>query len=159
MNHHYLFPYKWKNASQIVFILLVLLFTADLIWNIDYSISFLDMNLPVITSKPLFSDRSYFTLQSTNLTYPLLLMLLIISGLVYGFSKEKNEDEMIADIRKVSLVWAVYTNYTVLILSLFLLADFDMIGLIVINVFTLLIFFIARFEWKKHQLKSVGDEE
>lgn len=159
MRNSYLFPYKWKVVSCVVFVIMVGLFFSDIIWSIDYNFNFLDVRMPAITSKPLFGERSFFTMQDTNLTYPFFITLLIASGLVYGFSKERQEDEMISELRKESLIWAVYANYTVLLLSLFLLFDFDMIGLIIINVFTLLIFFILRFEWKKYQLQKSSYEE
>lgn len=159
MKNSYLFPHQWKLVSRVIFFLMVILFFADVVWNIEYHFNFLDVRMPAITVKPLFGERSFFTMQDTNLTYPLFITLLIASGLIYGFSKERREDEMISNIRKESLVWAVYANYAFLLLSLFLLFDFDMIGLIIINVFTLLIFFILRFEWKKYQLKNSSDEE
>jgi hypothetical protein len=138
---------------------MIAVFFTDILWSMNYDLSILDVRMPAITKKPLFGSRTFFTMQETNLTYPILMLLLIGSGLVYGFSKERLEDEMISDLRKESLVWAVYVNYIVLLISLFLLFDFDMIGLIIINVFTLLIFFILRFEWKKYQLKRASHEE
>ena len=159
MNTSYLFPHRWKLWAGFVFIIMVGLFLVELIWTVNLSFEFLDVRVPAITSNPLFGERSFFTMVHTNLTFPIFITLLIGSGLVFGFSRERREDEMISEIRKESLVWAVYVNYSVLLVSLFLFFNFDAIGLIIINVFTLLIFFVLRFEWKKHQLKKSSHEE
>jgi uncharacterized membrane protein len=145
--------------SGITFMIMVILFFVELIWSVNFHFDFLDVRLPALTTNPLFGERSFFTMTNTNLTFPILITLLIGSGLVFGFSKERREDEMISEIRKECLVWAVYVNYLILIICMFLFFDFDALWLIIINVFTLLIFFVLRFEWKKHQLKNTSDEE
>ncbi|WP_405376906.1 hypothetical protein [Nonlabens sp. Asnod3-A02] len=159
MKKTYLFPNKFKLLGMVLFISSFTLFILAFIMQYDIELSFFDVTMPVISSNPIFGDREFFTTVDTNITIHLIIMLVIIGGLVFGFSKERIEDELISDIRKNSLIWAVYFNYTLLIISLFLLADLDMIAMIVFNVFTLLLIFIIRFEWKKHQLKSASNEE
>lgn len=159
MKKTYLFPNKFKLLGMVLFISSFTLFILAFIMQYDIELSFFDVTMPVISSNPIFGDREFFTTVDTNITIHLIIMLVIIGGLVFGFSKERIEDELISDIRKNSLIWAVYFNYTLLIISLFLLADLDMIAMIVFNVFTLLLIFIIRFEWKKYQLKSASNEE
>lgn len=159
MKKTYLFPNKFKLLGMVLFISSFTLFILAFIMQYDIELSFFDVTMHVISSNPIFGDREFFTTVDTNITIHLIIMLVIIGGLIFGFSKERIEDELISDIRKNSLIWAVYFNYTLLIISLFLLADLDMIAMIVFNVFTLLLIFIIRFEWKKYQLKSASNEE
>ncbi|QJP34798.1 hypothetical protein F0365_10555 [Nonlabens sp. Ci31] len=156
---NYLFPNKYKKAGLLLFIVGFTLFIMGLFFNVDVELSFLDIRMPVIMTNPLFSERQYFQMVETNISIHLIILSIIIGGLMFGFSKERIEDELISDIRKSSLIWAIYFNYSILILSLFFLADFDMLMMTVFNVFTLLLFFIIRFEWKKHQLKTASHEE
>ena len=77
-----------------------------------------------------------------------------------AFSKEKDEDELIAKIRLESLVWAMYLNYGILLLTFLLLYDFSFYWAMVFNMYTMLFFFIIRFNIKIWRLrKSVSYEE
>ena len=159
MKNTYLFPHRYKKLGLLFFSVGFTLFIMAFLFNFETGLSILEVKMPVIMTNPIFGDREFFQIVETNITMHLIILSIIIGGLVFGFSKERVEDELIGDIRKSSLIWAVYFNYSLLILSLFLLADFDMIAMIVLNVFTLLLFFIIRFEWKKYQLKTASNEE
>lgn len=156
---NYLFPNKYKKVGLLLFTIGFSLFIMGMLFNVDVELSFLDIRMPVIMTNPLFSEREYFQMVETNISTHLIILAIIVGGLLFGFSKERIEDELISDIRKSSLIWAIYFNYSILILSLFFLANFDMIMMTVFNVFTLLLFFIIRLEWKKYQLKTASHEE
>lgn len=156
---NYLFPNKYKKIGLLLFVAGFTLLLIGFLFNVDVELSYLDIKMPVIVTNPFFSERQYFQMVETNISLHLIILSIIIGGLVFGFSKERVEDELISDIRKSSLIWAIYFNYSLLILSLFFLADLDMIMMIVLNVFTLLLFFIIRLEWKKYQLKAASHEE
>lgn len=86
--------------------------------------------------------------------------LLVLSGLfLVAFAKEKIEDEQISQLRLESLQWAVYLNYFILILSLFLTNGIDFIDMLRMNLWIPLIFFIARFRWKIWQLNRLLKKE
>jgi len=76
--------------------------------------------------------------------------LLMLTGLVlFAFSKEKIEDEQIAQLRMDSLQWAVYLSYILLIISLALTANkADAKDIIHLNVWVPLVIFIVLFRWK-----------
>jgi hypothetical protein len=87
-------------------------------------------------------------------------LLLIIGAILIAFSKEKFEDEFISKIRLESLVWAIYLNYAVLILAIIFIYDMTFFWVIVLNMFTLLFFFIFRFNWALiKSKKQIRDEE
>lgn len=81
-------------------------------------------------------------------------IFIIASCLMIAFSKEKQEDEMIAKIRLESLVWAVYVNYGILVLSFLLLYDLTFWWIMIYNMFTIPIIFIIRYEWQLHRLRK-----
>jgi hypothetical protein len=82
-----------------------------------------------------------------NVFDELIGLLLIAGGLFIAFSKEETEDEFIAKIRLESLVWATYFNYAILMLSVIFVYGMSFFGVLVFNMFTLLLFFIIRFNW------------
>ncbi|WP_372754432.1 hypothetical protein [Mariniflexile sp.] len=84
-------------------------------------------------------------------------VLIIIGGLIVGFSKEKVEDEFIHKLRHESLVWAIILNYIILFFTVLFLYEGNFFTVLVYNMFTPLIFFIVRFNFLK--MKSSSDEE
>jgi len=76
--------------------------------------------------------------------------LLMAIGLFFvAFSRERIEDEQIAQLRLDSLRWAVFVNYIVLILCLIFFDDEHHI--LLMNLWIPLLFFIIRFQWKLFQ--------
>ncbi|WP_413670353.1 hypothetical protein ACEN9X_10655 [Mucilaginibacter sp. Mucisp86] len=82
-----------------------------------------------------------------------IAFILVISGLLFiAFSKEKIEDEQISQLRLDSLQWAVYFNYLLIIISVAFLSNIDFIKVVMINIWTPLVFFIIRFKWVIYRL-------
>lgn len=77
----------------------------------------------------------------------LIGVLAIIGGLLVGFSREKIEDEFIARLRLTSLQWAVLMNYVFLLLAIIFIYGLNFIIVMFYNMITVLLFFIARFNW------------
>ncbi|MGB3922738.1 MAG: hypothetical protein WBL00_02275, partial [Bacteroidales bacterium] len=87
-------------------------------------------------------------------------ILLIIGALLIAFSKEKTEDEFISKIRLESLVWATYINYAILIFAIIFIYDMTFLWVLVFNMFTLLVFFLIRFNWALYKSKNqISNEE
>ena len=61
--------------------------------------------------------------------------------------KEKKEDEYISKLRLSSLLWAVLINYTLLLLAFLFVYGEPFIPIIIYSMFTVLIIFIARFNY------------
>jgi len=85
--------------------------------------------------------------------------LLIISLFFIAFSKEKNEDEFIAKIRLESLLWATYINYAVLIIAILFVYGGSAFWVLVYNIFTILLFFIIRFNWVIRKSRKLAKDE
>ena len=84
----------------------------------------------------------------------------IFIGLLFiGFSKEKVEDEHIAQLRLESLQWAIIANYSVLFYCFLTVSGISMLSVIILNLLTPIIFFIIQFRWKIWQLNKLSKEE
>lgn len=88
-----------------------------------------------------------FSFITTDVTNSLVGILFIIGGLMVGFSKEKKEDEFIANLRLSSLLWSVWVNYILLLIAFLFIWNFDFLNVMVYNMFTVLIIFIIRFNY------------
>ena len=159
MNSNILFPNALKIPSLLVFIPTLLLVIAVMLLGIELTWMELEVNSPVITDNPLFGSRQFFVWVKRDIADLLLLSICIISGVVFAFSRERQEDEMITSIRKDSLIWAFYFNYAALIISIFLISGFDLFLILALNLLSLLLFFIIRFQWQKQLLKNSLDAE
>ncbi|RZJ65842.1 MAG: hypothetical protein EOO50_12020 [Flavobacterium sp.] len=108
----------------------------------------------------LMGSASYFSFVKNSMYDEFVLALMILGGLFVGFSRCKNEDEFISQIRYESLVWAVYFNFGLLLLSTLFIYGTYYMSVVLHNIFSLLIFFIIRFHIKLYQLqKSMRDDE
>lgn len=169
MKTSYLFPYRFKKISGIVFwvslVLLILLYSYSNLFN---SIN-PEINVFTIRGEPIFEKEEsgtfllaekWFTITKTQILDEILFLLLIVSGLIYAFSKEKTEDEMVSKIRLDSLVWATYFNYIVILLGYLFVYGFAFLNVMMVALFSHLLFFIIRFRWIMYkQNKSSGYEE
>ncbi len=158
MKTNYLFPYQMKKFGWILFIPGIIL---GIFFLIDQSEpNFLNVTVFSIAEKAIFSDSLFFTLTENNILDEIIGLLLIIGAILIAFSKEKYEDEFISKIRLESLVWAIYLNYAVLILTLIFIYDMIFLWVLVFNMFTLLFFFLIRFNWAlMKSKKQIRDEE
>ncbi len=146
MKVNYLFPNKYKKIGWLIFIpsIIIGLVAHILVYEPD----FLDFKVPSV----FFTDGLTFKLFNTNILNEVYGILIIISSLLVGFSKEKLEDEYISKIRLESLVWAVYVNYGILLISFLFFFDEAFLEIMIFNMFTVLLFFIIRFHWRISKL-------
>jgi hypothetical protein len=82
---------------------------------------------------------------STDITNTLVGVFFILGAMMVGFSKEKKEDEYVANLRLSSLMWAVWVNYVLLLLSFIFIYGMGFFLVMIYNKFTVLIIFIGRF--------------
>lgn len=152
MKVNYLFPNKFKNIGWLIFIPSAIIGFITLI--LEYEPDFLNFNVPAIFIDELFGEKHFFGIIDNNIWNEILGVLIIISALFVAFSKEKLEDEYISKIRLESLVWAVYANYAILLISFLFIFDLSFLWVMIFNIFTILLFFIIRFNWQISKLKK-----
>ena len=97
-----------------------------------------------ITGSGFFTNEQTFFIVS--------ILILILGLLLVAFSKEKVEDEQIAQLRLQSLQWAIYLNYLVFVLCVLFIYGTNFLAVILYNTITPLLIFIIRFRWKLYQL-------
>ena len=85
--------------------------------------------------------------------YFMLTTLLMLTGMVlFAFSKERIEDEQIAQLRMDSLQLAVYLSYILLIVSLAIHSNrADLTDIVHMHVWVPLAIFIIIFRWKMYK--------
>lgn len=96
---------------------------------------------------------------STDITITLVGVFFILGALMVGFSKEKKEDEYVANLRFSSLMWAVWVNYVLLLLSFIFIYGMGFFHVMIYNMFTVLIIFIGRFNIILLKNKMISTDE
>jgi len=158
MKTNYLFPNSFKKSSGILFLISILGIILFPIINKDDNLIQLQANVFA-----LFYDEGLKTktLGWTNddIFPELLGIMTIVSGLIFAFSKEKIEDEMISKIRTESLVWATYLSYAVLLFCIIFIYGFTFFNILTYNIFTILFVFILRFRWMLYKNNQTYSHE
>jgi hypothetical protein len=152
MKTKFLFPNKFKSIAWFVLFPTAIFGVVTLF--VPFEPAFLDFNLPTIFKNSIGEETNYFGLVKNNVMNEIIGILLILSLIFVAFSKEKIEDELVSKIRLEALVWSVYINYTILLLAFIFVFDLAFLWVMICNMFTVLIFFIARFQWKISKLKK-----
>lgn len=101
-----------------------------------------------------------FVVEHTEIPNTVSGLLMLIGLMLVVFSKQKKEDEFIANLRLSSLLWAVLVNYILLAFAFIFVYGLDFLGIMIYNMFTVLIFFIIRFNYLLYRnTKLVPDEK
>jgi hypothetical protein len=93
------------------------------------------------SSKTHFNDE----VSVLNFTDEIAAIGSIIGLILIAFSKVKIEDEYVTITRLESLQWAIYFNFSLLILATVFVHGMAYFQVIIFNMFTPLVFFIIRF--------------
>ena len=160
MKNHFLFPNSFKKIGWILFVPSFIFSLYILTIDDSFTIDALNINVLAIYNDGLFkSDNAFFKIIENNIGDELYVIGLIVGGILIGFSKLKNEDEMISKIRYESLVWATYFNYAIIILFTIFFFGIGYYSILMFNTFTLLLFFIIRFHYKIYQLNNISNDD
>lgn len=101
-----------------------------------------------------------FSFIHTNVTNTIVGILFLVGALLTAFSREKREDEYIERLRFSSLLWAVWVNYLLLLIAFIFVYGFTFLNVMIYNMFTILIIFIARFNYILYlNRKGAADEK
>lgn len=158
MKTNYLFPNSFKKSSGILFLLSLLGLILIPIINKDAETFKLEINVFALIFDEGLTTKSIGWIKD-DIFPELIGIILILSGLIFAFSKEKTEDEMVAKIRLESLVWATYINYGILLLCILFVYGMSFLDVMEYNMFTLLLFFIIRFHWMLFKNNTLSENE
>ncbi len=120
---------------------------AFVVYVLDYEFSFLNVKVFAIVDSEIFKSSNNFSITTNNITDELLGIFIIIGSLFVACSKEKTEDEFIAQSRLESLLWATYFNYGLLLIAMIFVYGMDFFSVLIFNMFTHLLIFLIRFNY------------
>ena len=147
----YLFSNKFKKTSGVVFYLSILvglfLLLTDKIRDI-----FVVNVFSIFSYEWIGSERTGFGWIENGLGDEIFTLLIIVSGLINSFSKEKIEDELISRIRLESLSLSLFISFGLIIISTFLVYNINYMYVLVFNLFLIILLFnlILKFRLFKH---------
>jgi len=148
---NYLFNYKYKKISGWIFYLLIpvglFLLLTERIQDI-----FVVNVFSIFSYEWIGSERTGFGWIENGLGDEIFTLLIIVSGLINSFSKEKIEDELISRIRLESLSLSVFISFGLIIISTFLVFNINYMYVLVFNLFLIILLFnlILKFRLFKH---------
>jgi hypothetical protein len=146
MRHRLLLPNRYKFIG---------LFALIPFLALGIAVRFFDFGFTFLTRKSIWNlsagrHTSNITDYQNN-SDELALSGIIISLLLIAFSREKQEDEFISQLRLESLQWAVLINYLLLLAATWIVYQFAYLDVMMYNMLTVLLLFILRFHillWK-----------
>ena len=147
----YLFSNKFKKTSGVVFYLSILvglfLLLTDKIRDI-----FVVNVFSIFSYEWIGSERTGFGWIENGLGDEIFTLLIIVSGLINSFSKEKIEDELISRIRLESLSLSLFISFGLIIISTFLVFNINYMYVLVFNLFLIILLFnlTLKFRLFKH---------
>ncbi len=158
MKTTYLFPHRWRPVSGILFLLSSMALASFFLF--DWSEALEAKVFAIIGNDGFIGDVHYFSLLENYILDELLVALFIITGIVYAFSKEKQEDELVASLRLHSLAWATITNYTIILFCYLFIYGLPFLQIMMIAMLSQLLIFILLFRYKMYRFyKSETYEE
>ena len=127
---------------------------AGAISAIMYSFFDYTLRIPVFAVYSSFLATKYFTSFKTNF-FDELTLLLLISGLaLIVFTKEKNETEDLDTVRFRAFFRAWVANTVFLLFSVIFVYGSGFIVVLVLNIFSLFIFYLLFFYLRKREKKE-----
>ncbi|MEM5538109.1 hypothetical protein [Olleya sp. AS48] len=157
MKTHYLLSNNFKIIGWVILILGLL--TGIIFYKTILDGELLQTNVLVLYNSDRFFDNNngFFKIIENGILDEIVAILIIVGGLIVGFSKEKIEDEFIFQLRKTSLVWAIIFNYIVLIFAIVFVYNMTFFEVLIFNMFTPLLFFIIRFNFLKYKSRNYDE--
>ena len=105
------------------------------------------------------SAPEFFKIIQDNFIFEVIISISIVGLVFFGFSKRKNEDKLIEKIRLNALLWATYIHFALYLLFTLFTFGLFYLNFMLIGIFTILIIYILRFEFKVHQLNKAANEK
>jgi hypothetical protein len=157
MTNHFLLPNKYKTIGWYVLIPATILGIAILS---EWEVFEIKTTVFAVFYEEIMGKSGSFSVIHTNIAPTVVAILFLVGALLVSFSKEKIEDEFIAEIRQSSLLWAVLVNYILMLLSFVFIYGLAFLDVMLYNMFTILIIFIIRFNYKLYRSsKEVSNEK
>ncbi|MFD2144153.1 hypothetical protein [Mucilaginibacter antarcticus] len=132
MKTRFLFPHGFRKIGIVIFLIGVILYAFSLCSDAIGEYVVTQRNLGnTIPIDIIFNDA--------------ILICLITGLLLVAFSKEKEEDEQIAQLRLDCLQWAIYFNYVLMLICVLVFNGGNFFAVMVYNMLTPLAFLLSGF--------------
>ncbi len=160
METRFLLPNKFKLIGWILLVpssVLGLFVIFD-----EFKLSFLELRVFTISSGGFapWEISKAFSFEKENLTATIIGIIFLVGALMVTLAREKNEDEFISKMRLESLLWATILNYLTLLFCFIFFYEFGFFYVMILNMFTILILFIIRFNYMLYKSsKSLRHEK
>lgn len=147
----YLFNNNFKKPSGIIFYLSILIGFYLLITERLQEMFVINV-FSIFSYEWFGSERTGFGWIENGLGDEIFTLLIIVSGLINSFSKEKIEDELISKIRLESLTLSLFISFGLIIVSTFLVFNINYMYVLVFNLFLIILLFnlTLKFRLFKH---------
>lgn len=114
------------------------------------------LKIPVLAIQSSYIQTRYFTIMKTNI-YEEVMMLCFLAGFfLFAFAKEKTELKEYDALRNSSWSIAIMLNTAMLACSIVFIYGKGFVGVILLNMVSVFIFYILVFTIKKTRLRSSG---
>ncbi len=140
-------PNKFRIYGWIIILFGVILGITRFYFGIKMKI--LDIKVFAVYSK--YFETNYFKLIDNHVSEELTALLLLVGLFFISFTKEKIENDSIAELRYKSLILTFYINTALVALSFLFVYGFGFINVLVINVFSPFIIYIILFKYFLHK--------
>lgn len=158
METKFLLPNKFKRLGWILFTLGGILWVYAVL-IVKEEVAFLQTSVFAVIGSEFMKETKYFGFITTNITYTVIGILFILGGLLVVFSREKIEDEFISKLRLLSFQWSFLINYALLLFLFFFVYGLEFLDVMIYNMFTTLILFIAHFQYSLFKYKNLEYEK
>ncbi|WP_131777637.1 hypothetical protein [Chryseobacterium sp. JAH] len=144
MNRLQLLPNRFKMIGWFIFLPSLILGLISLSGVMNFEIS-----LPVIYNSGFFNDEEQGFLKNAEIDlFPNLFgLLIIIGGILVGFSKEKIEDEYISSLRLKSVFWSLIVSYSIVFILFVTVFGSLFLTVIILIMFLPMVLYVFRFNY------------
>lgn len=146
MNTLQLFPNQCKKIGWFIFIPSLILGIISLTGMINFP----EISLPVFYNSgfPLSSeDSGLFTTTEIAFFPNLFGILIIVGGILTGFSKEEIEDEYISSLRLKSVFWSLIVTYSLVLILFLTIFGTLFFTIMILIMFLPLVLYVFRFNY------------
>ena len=147
MTNIYLLPNKFRFIG--IFSVLVGIVLSVIRFLYEVKPEYLNQKVFAVYSS--FLEKSYFTVTTNNIFEEICGITILLGLFMIVFSKEKNENDKIQEIRFYSIMYSVYANFFIVLFSLIFIYGLGFIYFLVLNMYLVLIMFIVIFRYLLYQ--------
>jgi len=140
-------PYKFKFLG---FALIVI----GCFFAVLYNCFGFSLQMPAFAIYSSFMQTKIFTIIHTNFADELILLLLIAGLLFLMFSEDRFENQHLNQFRIKALIYAIITNYLLLIFSILFIFGGGFMSVLIFNLFSILIIYQIFFYIFKKRFKN-----